>query len=121
MARFSKYYYETYEWRHTCEFGVPSSKYNENTGANIPVFKSLKRVHFAKKKQTMTEKIQVAGTDYENSIVIIVRHQRDLEDVKPLYVKIGDKKYLVINYSADDTSYDSLDFVTIKRVEKTAG
>lgn len=121
MARSGRLYRQTYQFRHVGEFGVSKSKSDQNTGANIPTFQAVKRLHFARNKQTLSEKAQVAGTEYENSIVITIRHNKDLSQIKSLFAKINGDVYEVINYSVDDDSYDSVDLLTLKHTEKIAG
>ncbi|WP_431815408.1 phage head closure protein [Limosilactobacillus portuensis] len=121
MARSGKLYRQTYQFRHVGEFGVSKSVSDPNTGANIPKFQAVKRLHFARKKQTLSEKAQVAGTEYADSIVITIRHNKALAEMKSLFAKINGDVYEVINYSVDDDSYDSVDLLTLKHTEKIAG
>lgn len=121
MARSGKLYRQTYQFRHVGEFGVSKSVSDPNTGANIPKFQAVKRLHFARKKQTLSEKAQVAGTEYADSIVITIRHNKALSEMKSLFAKINGNIYEVINYSVDDDSYDSVDLLTLKHTEKIAG
>lgn len=121
MARSGRLFRQTYQFRHVGQFGVVKSQTDPNTGANIPTFQVIKMMHYARKKQTMTEKAQLAGTSYENSITIVIRHNKDLSQLKSLYAKLSDGVYEVINYSVDDESYDSVDLLTLKRTEKIGG
>lgn len=110
--------YQPYQFHNVADFGVPASIQNDFTGESKSVFKSLFKLHYARKNQTITHRFQAAGTDYEDTIMIIIRHNKDLALQPVIFVKIDDKLYKCINYSVNNDTYNSVDLLTLKHVSK---
>lgn len=107
----------TYKFRHTAVFGVTDSSENELTGISDG-FKEIAKVHYAKKKITISDRFQAQGTQYQDVTIIVIRHNALLASQTELQVKIGSDTYDVVSYSADDDDYRSYDMLTIKNVKK---
>lgn len=110
--------FSPYQFNHTAEFGTSETIEDEYTGDATPQFNKLARLHFARRNQTVADRYQAAGTTYEDTTMIAIRHNRDLSGVQPLYVKYNDMLYSVISYSVNDDTYNSYDLLTIKHVDK---
>lgn len=110
--------FSPYQFNRTADFGTSESVEDEYTGDATPQFKKLARLHFARRNQTVADRYQAAGTTYEDTTMIAIRHNRDLSGVQPLYVKYNDMLYSVISYSVNDDTYNSYDLLTIKHVNK---
>lgn len=117
-SEWTSFAYQPYQFHNVADFGIPASVQNEYTGESKSVFKSLCKLHYARKNQTITDRFQVAGTDYEDTIMIIIRHNKDLALQPVVFVKIDDKLYKCINYSVNNDTYNSVDLLTLKHVSK---
>lgn len=104
--------YKPYQMRHTAEFGTFTTKEN-GMGLAIPTFTSQFKLHYARVSQTINQKYQALGTEYENTQILAVRHDKRLSD--QLACKIGKQVYSIVDLSVRDESYLSYDLVTIKR------
>lgn len=113
-----KSHFSPYEFNHQAEFGTSQSVEDEYTGDSTPAFKKLARLHFARRNQTIADRYQAAGTTYEDTTMIAIRHNKSLSAVKPLYVKYNDMLYSVISYSVNDDTYNSYDLLTLKHIDK---
>lgn len=103
---------------HVAQFGISESQQNEFTGVSTAEFKQIAKLHYAVRNQTISDRVQAAGTAYQDSVMIVIRHNKDLASRDVLYVKIDDKLYRVINYSINDDTYNALDLLTLKHVKK---
>ena len=110
--------YQPFQFNHVAEFGVPVPKENQITGISKPEFSKLCTLHFARRNQSISDRFQAAGTSYEDTSMIVIRHNRDLCNRKVLLVRMDGKLYKVINYSINDDTFNSLDLLTLKHVEK---
>lgn len=109
---------QAYLFNHTADFGVPDSKRNPVTGISIPIFSKIATLHYARRNQTISDRYQAAGTEYQDTLLITIRHNRDLSSRKVLFVKLDGKLYKVINYSVNNETFNSVDMLTLKHVEK---
>ena len=109
---------QAYLFNHTADFGVPISKRNQFTGVSVPEFSKIATLHYARRNQTISDRYQAAGTDYQDTLMITIRHNRDLSSRKVLFVKLDGKLYKVINYSINNETFNSVDMLTLKHVEK---
>ena len=109
---------QPYMFNHTADFGVPKSVTNQFTGVSIPTFSKIATLHYARRNQTIADRYQAAGTDYQDTLLITIRHNRDLSSRKVLFVKLDGKLYKVINYSINNDTFNALDMLTLKHVEK---
>ena len=112
--------YNAYQFNNVAEFGIPTSVENPVTGVNTSTFKQIAKLHFARRNQTISDRFQAAGTSYENTVLIVIRHNRTLSRQKVIYVKMDDDLFKCINYSVNDSTYNSLDLLTLKHVEKVS-
>lgn len=112
--------YNAYQFNNVAEFGIPTSVENPVTGVNTSTFKQIAKLHFARRNQTISDRFQAAGTSYENTVLIVIRHNRTLSRQKVIYVKMDDDLFKCINYSVNNSTYNSLDLLTLKHVEKVS-
>lgn len=120
LAEWQQFKYPAYQFNHVAQFGISESKQNEFTGVSTSEFKQIAKLHYAVRNQTISDRLQAAGTSYQDSVMIVIRHNRDLASRDVLYVKIDDKLYRVINYSVNDATYNSVDLLTLSRVKKVS-
>ena len=109
---------QAYMFNHTADFGVPESITNQFTGVSVPKFSKIATLHYMRRNQTVSDRYQAAGTDYQDTLLITIRHNRDLSSRKVLFVKLDGKLYKVINYSINNDTFNALDMLTLKHVEK---
>ena len=109
---------QPYMFNHTADFGVPKSVTNQFTGVSVPKFSKVATLHYARRNQTLSDRFQAAGTDYQDTLLITIRHNRDLSSRKVIFVKLDGKLYKVINYSINNDTFNALDMLTLKHVEK---
>lgn len=110
--------YQPYQFNHVAEFGTVTSLEDQFTGDSTTSFKPLCTLHFARRNQTVSDRYQAAGTSFENTFLIVIRHNKSLAMTTPLYVKIDDVLFRVITYSVNDDTYNSYDMLTLKHVDK---
>lgn len=110
--------YQPYRFTHTADFGIPKSVENPVTGISSPEFSKLCTLHYARRNQTISDRYSAAGTAYEDTTLIMIRHNRDLSSRDVLYVKLDGKLYSVVSYSVNNDTYNSMDLLTLKHVKK---
>lgn len=120
LEEWQQFKYPAYQFNHVALFGISESKQNKYTGVSTSEFKQIAKLHYAVRNQTISDRLQAAGTAYQDSVMIVIRHNRDLASRDVLYVKIDDKLYRVINYSVNDATYNSVDLLTLSRVKKVS-
>lgn len=120
MARSGRLYRQTYQFRHVGEFGISKSVESPITGISSPRFSKLFTLHYARRNQTISDRYQAAGTTYEDTTIIVIRHNRDLAAQDVVYVKIDGKLYKCISYSVNDDTYNAMDLLTLKHVKKVS-
>ncbi|UVF14241.1 phage head closure protein [Limosilactobacillus fermentum] len=106
------YSYQPYQMRYTAEFGSFNTVDND-MGIPMPTFVSQFKLHYARVSQTISQKYDALGTDFENTQILAVRHDKRLTD--KLAVRIDGKVYSIVDLSARDDTYLSYDLITIKR------
>lgn len=106
------YSYQPYQMRYTAEFGSFSMAEN-SMGIPMPTFVSQFKLHYARVSQTISQKYEALGTDFENTQILAVRHDKRLTD--KLAVRINGKVYSIVDLSVRDDTYLSYDLITIKR------
>lgn len=112
--------YQPYRFTHTADFGVPKSVESPITGISSPRFSKLFTLHYARRNQTISDRYQAAGTTYEDTTIIVIRHNRDLAAQDVVYVKLDGKLYKCISYSVNDDTYNAMDLLTLKHVKKVS-
>ena len=110
--------FSPHQFNHTAEFGIPSSERNAFTGVNVPKFKPLMKLHFARRNQSIADRYQAAGTSYQDTLIIVIRHNRQLSSEKVVYVRFNNQLYKCLSYSVNDDDYNAVDLLTLKHVEK---
>lgn len=112
--------YQPYEFNHQADFCTVKSVTNENLGGkSSPQPVKLARLHYATRNQTITDRYAAAGTDYQDTVMIVIRHNKDTTQQKTLYVVLDNNKiYKCINYSVNDGTYNATDLLTLKHVER---
>lgn len=103
------------KFKKTADFGTVVSKENA-AGVNVSVFSKLFTLHFFQKNKTITQKYLAVNTNYENTIILVVRHDSRLENCT--HCKFNSILYTIEDYSPDDTDYSSYDLITIKKTSK---
>ena len=111
-SRTVPYSYQPYQMRYTAEFGSFNTVDND-MGIPMPTFVSQFKLHYARVSQTISQKYDALGTDFENTQILAVRHDKRLTD--KLAVRIDGKVYSIVDLSAHDDTYLSYDLITIKR------
>ncbi|MEK1385526.1 phage head closure protein [Limosilactobacillus fermentum] len=106
------YSYQPYQMRYTADFGTFSSAEN-GMGIPMAIFVSQFKLHYARVSQTISQKYEALGTDFENTQILAVRHDKRLTD--KLAVQIDGKVYSIVDLSVRDDAYLSYDLITIKR------
>lgn len=110
--RIVPYSYQPYQMRYTAEFGSFNTVDND-MGIPMPTFVSQFKLHYARVSQTISQKYEALGTDFENTQILAVRHDKRMTD--KLAVRIDGKVYSIVDLSARDDTYLSYDLITIKR------
>ncbi|MEK1306318.1 phage head closure protein [Limosilactobacillus fermentum] len=111
-SRTVPYSYQPYQMRYTAEFGSFNTVDND-MGIPMPTFVSQFKLHYSRVSQTISQKYEALGTDFENTQILAVRHDKRLTD--KLAVQIDGKVYSIVDLSVRDDTYLSYDLVTIKR------
>lgn len=110
--RTAPYSYQPYQMRYTAEFGSFNTVDND-MGIPMPTFVNQFKLHYARVSQTISQKYEALGTDFENTQILAVRHDKRMTD--KLAVRIDGKVYSIVDLSARDDTYLSYDLITIKR------
>ncbi|MEE6670023.1 phage head closure protein [Limosilactobacillus fermentum] len=111
-SRTVPYSYQPYQMRYTAEFGSFNTVDND-MGIPMPTFVSQFKLHYARVSQTISQKYEALGTDFENTQILAVRHDKRMTD--KLAVRIDGKVYSIVDLSARDDTYLSYDLITVKR------
>lgn len=111
-SRTVPYSYQPYQMRYTAEFGSFNTVDND-MGVPMPTFVSQFKLHYARVSQTISQKYEALGTDFENTQILAVRHDKRMTD--KLAVRIDGKVYSIVDLSARDDTYLSYDLITVKR------
>lgn len=111
-SRTVPYSYQPYQMRYTADFGSFNMAEN-GMGIPMPTFVSQFKLHYARVSQTISQKYEALGTDFENTQILAVRHDKRLTD--KLAVQIDGKVYSIVDLSVRDDTYLSYDLITIKR------
>lgn len=111
------YSYQPYQMRYTADFGTFSSAEN-GMGIPMAIFVSQFKLHYARVSQTISQKYEALGTDFDNTQILAVRHDKRLTD--KLAVRIDGKVYSIVDLSVRNDTYLSYDLITIKRYKAGA-
>ncbi|WP_242362036.1 phage head closure protein [Limosilactobacillus antri] len=114
-------YYQPYQFNHVAIFEKLSSTTDPITGVSLSGDKSYQeicKIHYAIRNQTNAERAQLAGTNLAFSRMIVIRHNKELSKIAPLFVNLNGKHFRVVNYAVNDATYNATDVLTLNAVEK---
>lgn len=110
------------QFNRQAQFGTALPTINPNTGASETQFKPQFAL-WCMAFRTNTQNVSLLGTDFEDTIQIVIRHNPLIE--KDLLVKYQDQLYQIVNLSLDDSNkivtYDILTLQINERVGKKHG
>ena len=106
--------YKPSDFHKKAQFGSIQTVTNPNTGGKTKVFVAEMTLRYAPKKRTLTQQYTILGTDLEDTILIVIRHNKALN--KKLLVKLPDGlSYDIVGISPDDSNnIITYDIVTLK-------
>ena len=91
---------------------------NPNTGEPITGFTPLATVHCGEYSLSMNQAISLAGSTVTDNTVLVVRHNKDLNDIKKYpQARYNGDTYRVVGWSIDDEllAYDT---VTLRKMDR---
>lgn len=110
--------YQPYQMAKTAQFGI-----YENIKSRVGIirqeFKPQMKLHFAFVNQTLSQKAENNGTEFQDSRIIAVNHNASLS--KKLTCKIDDHVYKILDISPGHDTYISYDLVTLSEIENRKG
>lgn len=113
--------YQPYQMSRIVTFGVTKSTKN-SAGVSVPKFNPQFDLHFYQVKKTLTQQYLALKTDYQDTINLVVRHDDRIADMTQCQLDGNSNvTYNIVDYSPDNTSYISYDYVTVKDVKKVGG
>lgn len=100
------------------DLGSPQS-HKTGAGLNISTFIPVYSLHFKQQKRTLSQQYTLVGTQLDNSITIIVRH--DDRNASQQQARIGGIVYGIADVSPDDSN-DAIryDYLTLTKITKGA-
>jgi SPP1 family predicted phage head-tail adaptor len=99
------------------QLGTIKSVENDNTGDYSEQFVSQLSLWAYPQKRAISQTYKLLNTDFEDSIVLVVRHNSKIND--QLKVIYNGQQYDIINLSSDDSlNYMAYDYLTVKLSEK---
>ena len=103
-----------------CGFGTIKSVQSENSIGYKSEYVEQFSLWCYPKKRTLRQQYDLYGTELDDSLVLIVRHNSKIN--KQLKVKYNGEIYDILNISSDDSlNYMSYDYLTIKQIKKSGG
>ncbi|KAA8327049.1 phage head closure protein [Leuconostoc carnosum] len=106
--------YKPSDFNKKAQFGTIESGYNPKNGNPIKQFVPQIGLKYASRTRTMTQQYTIAGTTLEDTILIVIRHNKAVN--KKLIVMLPDKTYYdIASISPDDSNnVITYDIVTLK-------
>lgn len=106
--------YKPSDFNRKAQFGTVKTGYNPKNGNPITQFVSQIGLKYAPRTRTMTQQYTIAGTTLEDTILIVIRHNKAVN--KKLIVMLPDKTYYdIVGISPDDSNnVITYDIVTLK-------
>lgn len=99
------------------EFGTVKSVEDDNTGDYKETFVSQFSLWAYPNKRTLNQQYQLLGTNLTDTIVLIIRHNSNVND--SLKLKYNGQQYDILDVSSDDSlNYMSYDYLTVKLTSK---
>ena len=117
MKQIAKNRFQPYQFKSTVAFSTVTTQENPYTGIEQTVKHEEFKKHFAKVKQTLTQKYSVLGTKLENSFNIAIRHDKRLQQFDYLIATINGVDYNIMDISFDNETYNSYDLITLSKKE----
>lgn len=113
--------YKPSDFNKRVSFGKVETVVNEINGNTTQTFVPQLILKYAPKMRTMTQQYTILGTKFEDSILIVVRHNKNLQ--KNLLAKMPDGKYYdIVGISPDDSNkVITYDIVTLKLNQRGIG
>ncbi|MCK8617811.1 phage head closure protein [Fructobacillus sp. M158] len=98
--------------------GTIKSVPNENNGNLKKTFVETITLHYAPKNRTMTQQYTLLGTKLEDTLMIVIRHNTNVQD--KMLAQLPDKKYYDIVGISPDESNNVIryDILTLKLNQK---
>ncbi|WP_311408611.1 phage head closure protein [Liquorilactobacillus uvarum] len=112
--------YKPYQMIKKCSLGKVEDVRNQHTGVTKPVFSTVRDVHYAQVKRSLTQKYLISlGSSLNDTIMIAIQHQ-DMTDIK--LVKMNGVVYDIEDNSIDDSNvYIKYDILTLQENTKVGG
>lgn len=106
--------YKPSDFNKKAQFGTIKSGFNPKNGNPITHFVPQIGLKYAPRTRTMTQQYTIAGTTLEDTILIVIRHNKAVN--KKLIVMLPDKTYYdIASISPDDSNnVITYDIVTLK-------
>ncbi|WP_273707179.1 phage head closure protein [Leuconostoc mesenteroides] len=106
--------YKPSDFNKKAQFGTIKSGYNPKNGNSIKQFVPQIGLKYAPRTRTMSQQYTIAGTKFEDTILIVVRHNKAIN--KKLIVMLPDKAYYdIVGISPDDSNnIITYDIITLK-------
>lgn len=99
------------------QFGTVKNTENDNTGDYDTEFVSDFSLHVLPSKRSITQQYQVIGTELEDTVVIVIRHNPKV--TKSLKVIYAGRTYDILDISQDDSfNINAYDYLTMKILER---
>ncbi|MBD9363843.1 phage head closure protein [Leuconostoc mesenteroides] len=114
MLKYKLLKYKPSDFNKKVQFGTVKSVVNPNTGQKVKQFVSQIGLKYAPRTRSMTQQYSITGTSLEDTILIVVRHNKAIN--KKLIVMLPDKTYYdIVGISPDDSNnVITYDIVTLK-------
>lgn len=110
--------YQPYLFNVIADFGDVKSTTNRHTGMQVPHFVRKFSLHVYPQKTTLNRLFAQFGTQYQDSITLVIKHNPAVHD--KLKVKYQGTLYKIINISVDDSAnYQTYDFLSLQKLERT--
>lgn len=106
--------YKPSDFNKKIKFGTVESVMNEINGNMVNKFVSQLTLRYAPKTRTMTQQYTILGTKLEDTILIVIRHNKELND--QFIAQMPDGKYYTVEGISPDDSNNVItyDIVTLK-------
>ncbi|QEA33589.1 phage tail protein [Leuconostoc carnosum] len=106
--------YKPSDFNKRIAFGTLDTGDYDDNGNPITTFVVQSTLHYAPRTRTMTQQYTILGTKLEDTILIVLRHSKRLDD--SLIAKLPDGKYYdIVGISPDDSNnIITYDIVTLK-------
>jgi SPP1 family predicted phage head-tail adaptor len=109
--------YRPYLFNELAQFGTVSTETNRHTGMQVPSFVKKFSLHVYPQKTTLNRLYLQSGTQYEDTITLVITHNTAVND--QLKVKYRDVMYKIVNISSDDSSnYQTYDFLSLQKLKR---